>query len=736
MKNYVFLITTSLTLASCGGDSSSLTINDVSPNVSVSQSSRIVFDPGAGNLALPNDLLFAGTLDGTLEPPDETAARAMIAANIEDGVEGAEEAQIDLTNPGIALGGVDGWSTQFPMRISVDMVDSSTTIDAATVGPESVLLIETNCGLGLTGCSSFSVVDYGPAGYIAVAGEDTITIVPTIPLNPSTSYIVGITNTVLDSNGVALAPSTTYESVTVPTSELDLPDGTSFAGIQDAVNGYEGIIAVAAGVDPNSFIYTASWTTTSAGDVVASTMGAYYNPLAPLYTPTINSIAPHPVFTTTADFNAQLPGIADVYLGTVTLPYFLASPTTDNPAAPLEERFMALCDNGVLLSQADEAVLAAGTPGENAATCQALGLADLGLDLERYVTRFNPVPAVQSDVDVEVIITVPNAMSGEAGPFPIVMFQHGITASKETVLAVADALAAQGYAAIAIDMVLHGDRGFDIDGDGSNMGDMDINASRPDGVTSFLNIQSLLTGKDNLRQASIDLLGLRNALLRPLAFDVDATLSDADFDRSEAKFIGMSLGGMVGVEFTAISASLGEPFGGPLDAAALSVPGGGIAPLLFDSAAFGQIIQGGILGGAGIDPSADPEAAGAALASFAFAAQTIVEGADPNNFAAGAAAATPTYMSLVIGDQVIPNQSEFGGLAFGGGEPLIRLLGLTQQSFADTPSDSGFVRFSEGSHGSLLDPTDGVVVTQEMQAQIATFIAGGGVDVTDAGVVE
>ena len=110
MKNYIhrytklkFALTSvvALTLAACGGESSEVVVNDVNPAAAESTASRILFDPGAGVLPLPSDLLFSGTLDGTIEAPDE--------------VDGREAGNVDLGNPAAALGGVDGWSTQMPM---------------------------------------------------------------------------------------------------------------------------------------------------------------------------------------------------------------------------------------------------------------------------------------------------------------------------------------------------------------------------------------------------------------------------------------------------------------------------------------------------------------------------------------------------------------------------------------------------------------------------------------------
>ena len=106
-------------------------------------------------------------------------------------------------------------------------------------------------------------------------------------------------------------------------------------------------------------------------------------------------------------------------------------------------------------------------------------------------------------------MTVPNAKSGQrkpAGGWPAVIFQHGITRNRTDLFALADALSFVGFAAIAIDMPLHGvtdktnpfyakglERTFDLDLVNNATG-----ASGADGVIDpsgsyFINLQSLLT---------------------------------------------------------------------------------------------------------------------------------------------------------------------------------------------------------------------------------------------------
>ncbi len=80
-------------------------------------------------------------------------------------------------------------------------------------------------------------------------------------------------------------------------------------------------------------------------------------------------------------------------------------------------------------------------------------------------------------------------------------------------------------------------------------------------------------------------------------------------------------------------------------------------------------------------------------------------------------------------DQVIPNTVP--GAPLSGTEPLIRAYGLTTVtgSTAGNPL-RGAVRFIQGGHGSLLQPSaatpEGLAATVEMQTQMVSFLLSGG----------
>lgn len=523
-------------------------------------------------------------------------------------------------------------------------------------------------------------------------------------------------------------------------------------------------------------------------------IGAVTNPTSPLFATAAS------VFPQVGAFCA-----ASLKAGSVDLPYYLsaADPLTGRWTAACTnglalqtigaEQIAALLGNGTL------------TAGPNNDLCQAasggqlldLDLTNLGINDLRHVTRYSPIPARQGSNDdgtetLQVQITVPDAavvavlaaipgsgvqaISKPDSGWPVVILQHGITSKKEDFLAITGALSVAGYATVAIDHPLHGSRGITVDG-------TVVNASGGfggGGATDYMNLASLLTTRDNNRQSIVDTMGLRLGLNAV----VDTTGGTVDLDASKVSFLGQSLGSISGIPTVAISnQSFGE--GNPLaafdsmysfESSVFSVPGGGIAGFLIESPSFSSLIKGSLLAasstdfqtflgvyaqtnGIPVEQAIAPaflefeasltatQLAGinATFAEFVFAAQTITDAADPNNYAALLASNSTFMFHEVVGggtnddgstgvpDQVIPN-STTNSPTFAGTEPLAAFAGLTGVS--TTTVGNGLVRFNAGGHSSLLNPSPSFATTTEMQTQAATFfVTGGTIVVNDTSVV-
>ena len=117
-------------------------------------------------------------------------------------------------------------------------------------------------------------------------------------------------------------------------------------------------------------------------------------------------------------------------------------------------------------------------------------------------------------------------------------------------------------------------------------------------------------------------------------FDGDGS---PDTDGSNIAYAGQSWGGIHGTVFTAIEPLVTRSF--------LSVPGGGHARFAEASATFGPIIQAGLAARESIREQRITR-------RFFLVWQTVLDSADPINWAAEAAANTPILLHEVINDQV------------------------------------------------------------------------------------
>ena len=338
------------------------------------------------------------------------------------------------------------------------------------------------------------------------------------------------------------------------------------------------------------------------------------------------------------------------------------------------------------------------------------------------------MPAVQDTKTIPLLMTIPNTSAKPANGWPVVIFQHGITQNRTNLLAVADALAGAGYAAIAIDLPLHGvtdttnplyqatlERTFNVDYVGQNE-DGVITSTGPDGVIDssgkhYINLASLLTSRDNVRQSASDLLALQNSLI-----GLNSTI---DIDESKVAFVGHSLGTIAAFGFLNNTV---------LESVTLAMPGGGIAELLNNSPEFAGEIEAG-LASKGIMKGT------AAYSSFILATQTVLDDADPINYAMNVGATQNILAMEVVGngtegtsDQVIPNSVATAPLA--GTEPLLTYMQTTNLTTTTGVKPNQAARFTVGGHSSILKPD---VATLEMQTEMASFVgsAGSTVLVTD-----
>lgn len=765
-------IGSALSLVGCGsGDEAPITESEV--NVAAS---RVVFDPSNGALSAPTNILLSGSVDGTLNLPVADAT--------------------DTANPQVAINALDGWGTHstltFDFSLPVDENGEQVIIESASLEAQgSIRVFETiqggsdvSAGCAAANpaavCAVTGELQHGTDFIVKATGEGSVAVVPLRPFKPATGYLVVLTNNIQDSLGRDVKPSQTYTLMKRDAEENPVSGDASALALQGLVNSYEGALAQY-GVDPEGVIYSSNFTTQSVGEVLGVTKSLLGQQVA-ASNPPVMQAAPQGY---TLDVVLSGAGIEDpnalaaasaakVYGGQVDLPYYSPLPSAENPTAPLTGRWTAQCDspaailNGLQAGEIDPAAegISAEMVDDPSLMLPPNACFDIeGVDEERHLTKYNPVPEKQGDQTVEAFVTIPdlataNGVRAQMGlepltapenGWPVVIFQHGITGEKENAAAIAGTFAVAGFATVAIDHPLHGGRAFDVDGDGTD----DIDASSESGVTAYMNLSSLLTTRDNLRQSITDLIGLR------LSLNYFQSLDGEELNGQDVHFVGHSLGAIAGTGFTALAnTSFGE--NNPLaaldgqfavQASSLGMPGGSLANFLLASDSFGPTIKATLLysSNAEFKAAADQAIAGGAtleqfyagfmeqasaeqvaqinatFEQFAFAAQTVVDSGDPVNYASDVVASeTPVFMIEAIGDSVIPNAVENKPLA--GTEPLATLLGLEGISTTTTSEDgtpvSGIVRFGgDAEHGSLVDSSASGAVTAEMQQQIAFWFA-------------
>ena len=690
------------------------------------------FDPNNAIVPFPTNLLLQGTTDLTLNIP---------VANPNN-----------FGDPAVAMNALDGFGTVAPWSTTFSTPPKASTL----VGGQTVRVFEvqlTGPGGGVT--KVVRELQSPQEFVVAVAPTDatgeTIVIVPTAPLRQLTSYMAVL----LGDGGTGTPPAQRVPSITDNAGNDVTADQTYFLAKRTApvcVNGKSTISLLPAsvtcaleplrqlvnsqeaaahsvGIDTGRIVL--SWVaTTQSTTVVLQAMNSLIDAV-----PDTGAILA-PTGLNLSQVNAALPPIADIYIGVLNIPYYLGVPSASNPTAALTGFWHA-------------------APGKYVPPFNQAGLDPTSTN----VTFLNPFPVATASLNVPVLMTVPNANSGHSRPasgWPIVIFQHGITRNRSDMLAIAGAMAAAGFAVVAMDLPLHGitdktsplyiknspfgaiasERTFDLDLENNT-----TSAPGPDGKidpsgTYFINLSSLLTSRDNLREGVADLLELRSAIP---SMSLDGGHTKA-FDSSRVAYLGQSLGSIEGTTFMAVAQTPNTY----VQNAVLNVPGGGTVGLLIGSPSFSPLILGG-LAQAGVFPGTP------AFGQFTVAAQTVIDSGDSINFAFATANKNILAQEVIGGsapvagdisaahcatcydasgnwlpDQVIPNA--VAGFPLSGGNPLIAALGLTSLT-ASTQSATGIrgvVRFVTGTHGSILDPSTSPQATVEMQTEAASFLATGG----------
>ncbi len=209
--------------------------------------------------------------------------------------------------------------------------------------------------------------------------------------------------------------------------------------------------------------------------------------------------------------------------------------------------------------------------------------------------------------DIKFTMTMPKGTA--TGPVPVVIFGHGLVTERRFVLAVGDALAAKGFAAISIDFPYHGSRTYcakggpisivdpldgslaslepcasgttcndegrcvDAQGNGNKLATFGVLDMPIASGAVFLEIEHIANSKDHFQQALVDL----GALDRSLRLGNWQAVTGRAVDTSRIFYAGQSLGGIMGAVFLGTDPDIQR--------AVLNVPGANLVPM-FDNSTF------------------------------------------------------------------------------------------------------------------------------------------------------
>lgn len=299
---------------------------------------------------------------------------------------------------------------------------------------------------------------------------------------------------------------------------------------------------------------------------------------------------------------------------------------------------------------------------------------------------------------------------------PVMVFGHGLGTAKELVYLLCDPFAEVGYAMIAVDFPLHGQRSICAEDAHCNEGH---SCSLDEGVCrdaqgaqqplrhepiiwsqgieqpvslghGFVDMESLFATRDHFQQAQIDLAALVRVIRNA---DWPAALGGYDLDGEDISYLGISLGGIIGSHFSAAEPRIG--------AYVLNVPGAGFVQMVQDSESFKDDFA-TAMSERGIELGSD------LFFQFENAARWILDPADPMNSVRharktpyaysdpedGVEKLTPEKKILVqmaTPDLVVPNTSTI---------LLSRMFGVTPSRYypVDKPGLGG--------HVFLFDPSE------------------------------
>ena len=711
---------------------------------------QVEFDPANQVIPFPNNLV-RDPANGKVNLPkqcNESATATALRENVLNRLDGfgtfEPALQVTFTEP------VDPASLADHVVV-IKRATGTTAVDPAAAQPLPAVFIPGTTERFDVECKAHKTVD-------------SLVIVPKVPLEEHSTYVVAILEGLKTQGGSGYEASFTWSLVRQSDDPVTLDDNGNVIAdrtpldpsIPEQLVQLQGIDLLwkahaqalafldAAGHNRNTTLLAWEFTTQTTTD-----------PIDPTVTGSLASV----IETVPTDFKKlqQTASITGGATGEQFLRAVLPAGTCNADGGPLPCQAVGdVIGGGLLSKQYQEA-----TANPLAGDCSAPD--KIGCPIPGQF-KDNPVnPPSQATEIVETLVVTPAAGCPATG-CPVVVFGHGLGSSKKTVFAIAPQLAAQGFVTVAIDFVAHDSRAIRISNDAALGCDGTRAALDPTAKPQcFAQILSSDLGatRDNVRQTVLDLQGLIAAVKACGTNNCEIANKAGTFlklDGNHISYAGISLGGIIGSTTTAVA--------GDLKSAVLNVPGVGLVDILENTANLtircslvDSLIDAGIVTGEKFNPAngtglctTDAWKTQPGYQQFAVIGRWVLDPADGANFT-GKLATRKYLIQEVVNDQVVPNiaTEDEGALVGQAGTnadcgalnpsppPLMipsaaLLANATQSNFLRyptvAPGTAGCVAGNTYEHASLLRPAngnaDGNLATVRLQTDAFFFLVSNG----------
>ena len=647
----------------------------------------VEFDPANKIVPFPNNLLLDPATGKVTLPKQcgETAASGAIRTTVLNRLDGfgtyETALQVTFTAP-VDPASVDGHVVLYKRAAG------GTAVTPADAMPVPIRVVESHSARFDASCANPQAID-------------SLAIVPLVPLDQRSTYVVGILAGLQTVDHADYQPSVTWAFVRQATSPVTF-EGTTLVSETTPLDPskpedllqLQGIdLLYKAHAKAVAFLAAKGYANTDQLLTWEFTTQTTTDPLDP-------TVTGSPANMITTDGITAANGTSG--------PFPLSDIAGTTGSSPRQSYPFKICDDGVPGMASTEPsstqcflklVIGGAASGTNglgcmsaaecrtpylvgSSVCTSLGCAAIGKVLQGYTlsrqyqaTSPNPLdptkpipgqwsdpvnPAYVASAPLQTFIFMPRQVP-PSGKVPVAVFQHGLGQSKENAFLIASQLAAAGFATVAIDAQAHGSRAIQISNQGACAG-APTTGRNPGCFAPFLS-PDLGATRDNIRQTVLD----QETLVAAVAHCGVTPCGDLNADPTKIVYIGQSLGGIIGSVTTAVRSDL--------KASVLNVPGAGWVDILENTATrdiscslVDGLIGAGVLVGAPYNNGGTPgdysDDTGLCTTpewkqqpgyqQFAVIGRWVLDPADPANF--NKKLATKRFlMQEVVGDAVVPN---------------------------------------------------------------------------------